>query len=252
MHIFILRIEWRILYLLYMKKCCTYEEIIENFGIDEHKLMDISLSNLSLSNVITKKENSYTINNTENHPFLKILHYIYTLKKPESRSEIRNKVKHKILQECLDELTKSGIFYEYRIEINRKVYVIPFEKKDEFIRMIEEETKDSLYKTENIHDKAHLVMINNNYPIISSNTNIDSVNLETKYERKIVTMLLEDMNKSRKYGISFDEIMTSFKVNKKLIETALLSLVEKGIVKCSRRNTFYLNNYIIDLLKEKT
>ena len=249
MHLFILRVEWRILYVIFINKRVKYEEITKNFDINEIPLLTMFLNNLISSNVATFDGEYYSLNNSDNHPFLKILNYFYTMKIPETRTDIRNKVKHKILQEALDELTKSGILFEYRMEINRKVYIMDAERKDEFIKIINDTQHDTLDNGESVNDKAHLIMIDNNIPIISTNTDVDCVKIENKMERKVVKFMLNDIRNKRKLGNTFEEILIVFNNNKKNAEKTILNLIEKGIIKCSRRNIFYINNAIIQLLR---
>lgn len=253
MFLFNLSPRWRILYCIYNNTDITADNIynMNDFQDITKEKIDTELNILINENIIKNERGKYSIISTESDPFLRVLHLIFSSAKPLSRTEIRYKMKHKSLKDILDNLVASNIFYEYRTELNRTIFVIPTIKKEEYIAKILSITNDKLSNSVKLEDQSHLIMIKNNYSIIDSYTTIDNLKNNGKREQQMIKKIINSLSNRTNYsktGLTFEEVCNLTGYTKKENTRIILLLVSKGIIKCSRRNLYYINNSLIQRL----
>lgn len=257
MYITFLPIRNRFLYLLYTNELTSIIQYNRYFSENELLLLPNILHQLQLEQIILKSYDFYIIHNIHFDTFLHIIDIIYHESLPMSRQEIREKIKNKDLNTILTQLIQSQILFEYRPQVSKKIYLILSNKKESDIKLIEEYIIHQLQQSDKFGDKTHLKMLQQHQDISSSysNTNID-IHIPhqfTKWEKKIIQHLYNGLFDKIHHTISYnEEYITNniFDGNIKQSQQTILQLIDKGILRSTYRNNYYLNNQILSQLKQ--
>lgn len=246
--------RWRILYLLFKNPEIDISDLEKEFSIEDQERMHQIVMTLGLEGIIhfSVEIPYFTIINIENDPFLKVISFFYKNVKPLTRTEIRGIIKHKFLNQIIDELLRSQIIYEYRTELSKKNYLVLTEKKAEMMELSNQNMMNGLKDSNNTYDQCHYSMLQNNQSILrysDTSTNFSDIN---KDETKLLVNLYNDVavKKSRKVGRNEEFIIQEiFDGNEKKAKKSIIGLIKKKFIRCSYKHYYYLNNCIINEVK---
>lgn len=244
----------RILYCIYSHNEVTLEYIQSFLPNTTKDMIEPCLKGLILENTLTYEKNNYKIKIGYSNPFLRIFHILYTTKIPLTRTEIRNYIKHHQLNQIIDDLIRAQIIYEYRTELSKKNYLILFERKDEAIKLINQQMMTDLSDSVETSDQSHLIMLQQNQSILSYNSSNEDQDITTmtNNELKLIINLFDDIDikRSRKIGRTEEYIITEiFNGKEKIAKKTIISLITKKLIKCSYKKFYYLNNGMIESIR---
>jgi len=253
MNLSLVDINWRILYLIYVNKQISTTTLKTNFKDSEISLMESELSNF-IGNGTVKSDppDVLSIKSTETDPFLRIFSFVYNSEIPMTRTEIRGRVKHKLLNEIINQLINADILIDYRSDISKHTYVFSAEHKDIMIAKIRTLTEKHLTDLNTTDSNSQLIMVQRGFDIRSSFGDIDSIKIQGKNEIILTIALYRDyVNKVRNGNESTSSYITQsiFNGRQLIADKTIKSLISKGIIKCSPKLSYYINNSILPQIK---
>lgn len=250
-------IRERILYLLYIHKSMTINELLSYFSPNSTDV-NTFLTQLELEHIIQHTPTyTYSLIQTKTDSLLRILDLLYTNNTPLTKTEIRTIIKHKQLNIIIDILLRSRILYEYRAKLSKKIYLLLSDRINTMINQIDRQLITTLTESTDIADQSHLIMLQNQQDILQHQSEDICLAKITPSERKLVLGLYQTnidniQHMTRSVGKSELEICTSiFDGNSKLTKKAILSLIKKQYLRCSYRHKYYLNDHPEILAKIK-
>lgn len=244
----ILSTDWRILYLIYIHQPIEFQKLQTYFSFQEQQDLPQKLKIALLSKYIKETAHGYCIDIIDNSLFLKTLHQIYNNTFPITRTELRNTIKHHALCHILQTLIQAQIIFEYRTELSKKNYLIPFSNKETYIHKIQTTMMTTLEQSNQTQDQSHLIMIRHNRaktPIALPKMTIN------KDEKLLLYYLYQNIEvHTRKIGKSEEYINTElFANNSTKTKKTILSLIQKQLIKCSYHNYYFINPPFVHYLK---
>ncbi len=237
-------IRWRILFLTYTIPSIDYDTLKTHFQSHEGLEFEQQYHSLITQKIIWY-DGQYCCD-CQNEPFLHVLSYLYTSPEPITKDGIRSNVKHRNLNQILTTLIYAGIIFEYRAELNRKNFIVPIAFKEKVIDQINKMIQTKLEQSDKLSDKSHLIMIQQERSILAygNTSNVRFMGLKPN-ELKLIVNLYSDIKgkKIRTIGKPIDIITERiFNGNQKIASETVLSLIDKGIIQCSYKEYYFINN----------